>query len=210
MGFFRKIENENGLIGIWKLTETPAELLGEVRLSAEELRRYENMKVERRQTEYLATRLLLTKILGNDATIVYNGIGKPFLKNQFKNISISHSINFVTVFISDQKIGIDVELATRSTDRVTSRFLHPDEEKYISGLQNQQLAKIVYWSAKEAIFKSTEEQGIQFNKQIIINNFNPDFGSHFSAQLLFSEKILKYQLTYVPVENNVMVYCVQE
>jgi len=210
MGFFHKIENENGLIGIWKLTETSADLLKTVTLSKEEASKFGKIKAERRQTEFLATRLLVKELLGDNYEIVYHGNGKPFFKNRSENISISHSINFVSVFISDKKVGIDVELATRPIDHVATRFLHPEEEKFISELPNQHLAKMVYWSAKEAIFKCSEEQGIQFNTQIRIDNFNPEIESYFSAQLLFSEKTLKYQLTYEPVENNVLVYCVEE
>ena len=209
MAFFQKIENEDGLIGIWKLTEQPSELLEMLVLSEDEQSKFKNIKAEKRQAEFLAIRLLLSKILATDTEIIYNATGKPFLKNRSEHISISHSADFVSVFISDKKVGIDVELGIRNIDRVATRFLHPDEKEYIAGLQNQQLSKIVYWSAKEAIFKCSGEHGIAFSQQIRIDNFDPESDSCTSAQLLLNDKTLKYNLTCMQIENNVLVYCVE-
>ncbi|HPF50882.1 MAG TPA: 4'-phosphopantetheinyl transferase superfamily protein [Draconibacterium sp.] len=210
MGFYRKIETNDGLIGIWKLEEKPEELLNQVQLSTNETLRFSQIKFERRQAEFLATRLLLNKLLDAHVRIGYEENGKPFLKDHCKNISISHSINFVCVFISKKNIGIDVELSTRPIDRVANRFLHPNELEYISGLRNPQLAKIAYWAAKEAIFKCSPEQGIEFSKQIQIDHFDPETEKQFSAKLIFSEKILNYHLVCEQIENNVLVYCVEE
>jgi len=209
MGFHRKIETDDGLIGIWKLEEKSDDLLNQIQLSSDETERFNQIKFDRRQIEYLATRLLLNKLLDAPVRIGYEGNGKPFLKHYPGNISISHSINFVCVFISKKNIGIDVELSTRPIDRVATRFLHPDELEYISGLGNPQLAKIIYWSAKEAIFKCSPEQGIEFSKQIQIDRFDPETEKQFSAKLIFSEKILNYHLVCERIENNVLVYCVE-
>lgn len=210
MSFYRKIELDDGLIGIWKLDEKPEELLNLIQLSTEELESFRKIKFERRQKEFLVIRIILSQLLNDSTRIEYLKNGKPILQDRHENISISHSQLFVCVYISGKKVGIDVELSTRPIDRVATRFLHPGELKFISGLTNQQLAKILYWSAKEAIFKCSPESGIQFSEQIRITPFYPDSETHFTGQLFISEKTLNYRLAWEQFENNVLVYCVEE
>lgn len=209
MGFFRKIENENGLIGIWKLTEKPDELLPQIQLSKQDQNYFQQLRFKKRQTEFLATRLLLKHLFNETVQIEYLPNGKPILTGRNEKISISHSLHFVCVFISEKEIGIDIEDTTRPIDRVANRFLHTEEFNFISDLKNPQLAKVTYWAAKEAVFKCSREQGIQFNTQIRIDDFDPEKDRQFTARLLISEKNLKYRLTSEHVENNVLVYCVE-
>lgn len=210
MGLSNKIETEDGLIGIWKLEESPEELLPLITLSADDERKYKAITHKNRQCEFLASRLLLNDLLNRKPEIHYDEKGKPELKNTPLNISISHSGNFACVFLSEKRIGIDIELAMRSIDRVATRFLHFEEKEHISKLNNQQLAKIIYWSAKEAIFKSSDTQGIQFNQQIRIENFDPEQDRSFFANLHLPVKSTHFQLHYLLVENNVLVYCVED
>lgn len=210
MGLNKKIETEDGLIGIWKLEESPEELLQRITLSADDELKYKSITHENRRCEFLASRLLLHDLLNRQIKIHYNEKGKPELKNSPLNISISHSGNFACIFLSEKRIGIDIELATRSIDRVATRFLHSEEKEHISKLNNQQLTKIIYWSAKEAIFKSSDTQGIRFNQQIRIENFDPELDQRFFANLHLPVKSMRFQLHYLSVENNVLVYCVEE
>lgn len=210
MPFFKKIENKNGVIGIWKLSESSAELLSKSELSTTDSDSYKKIKAEQRQAEFLATRLLLQQIRGKKIEIGYSSAGKPFIPGSSLKLSISHSADFVCVFVSDKNIGIDVEQSSRPIDRVANRFLHPDEYKHISTLKDQQFAKVLYWSAKEAVFKSSETQGISFKDQIRIEAFNPEMGRNFVARLIFPDKTIHCQLSFESFENNVMVYSVQQ
>ena len=210
MPFFRNIDIEDGIIGVWKLTETPTELQALIKLSDSDWEALQKIKAEQRQAEFLATRLLLKKLISKPVTIEYSSSGKPFIPGSFQKLSISHSADFACVFISMKTIGIDIEQAERQIDRVVGRFLHPEEKEHISTLNNQQFAKILYWSAKEAIFKSSERQGISFKDQIRIEPFNPETVKNFTSRLIFPEKTFHYQLSFESFENNVMVYCVQQ
>ncbi len=210
MGLSKKIETKDGLIGIWKLEESPEELLKQITLSDDDELKFQSITHENRKCEFLASRLLLNSLLNKKSEIQYNSKGKPKLKSTSLNISISHSSNYACVFLSEKKVGIDVELATRSIDRVAARFLHSAEKEHISKLNKQQLAKIIYWSAKEAIFKSSDLQGIQFNQQIRVDNFDPEQEQDFFANLHFPKKSTRFHLHYLSLENNVLVYCVEE
>lgn len=209
MPFIKKIENEIGLLGVWKLSESVHELSSAFQFSDSEKVEFRNKKSERKKIEYLATRLLLLNLLNEKQEIKYLKSGKPVLANNQLNISISHSAEFATILLSKHKIGIDIENTTRNIERVAKRFLHKTESNYIHTLEDKQTASILFWGAKEAIFKCTDKSGIEFNQQIIIPSFEIQNVGEFSGSLLYEEEITNYKLWYHFFENNVIVYCVE-
>lgn len=199
-----------GTIGIWMLEEPSVDLIKLCKLSKSDKAKFDGFVAERRKREFLASRILLHKLVNEDAEILYNESGKPALKNSSQHISISHSSDVACVFISEKQIGIDVEQTSRKIDRIATRFLHPKEQDFIAGLQNQQEAKVLFWAAKEAIFKCTEHEGIEFNEQIYICPFPfKDTGS-IEGRLKTEQKIVNFKLHYFFLKNNVFVYCVQQ
>ena len=207
MSFIKKIETDSGIIGIWELTESPEELLKLVSLSKKECEEFNCFRVERRKKEYLATRIILAELLKSNDEIYYNDVRKPFLTKSSQKIAISHSTNLATVFLSERNIGIDVEQTNRNIDKITTRFLHPDELEFITKNKNQQQSKIVYWCAKEAIFKCSDNQGILFNKHIIIDSFQLREEGGFTGKLVHKGEIRRYALNYFFIKGNAVVYC---
>lgn len=200
----------HGQIGIWELTETVEELLQQVVLTEDEQERLQNMKVERRQKEFLAARALLQNLLDCEQKIIYNPSGKPALEDSELQISITHSANLVALFISAQNIGIDAEQTDRNISKVIKRFLHQSELQFLQEQADQQKTAILLWSAKEAIFKCATEQGIQFNEQIIIAPFQPEKDHTFDGTLHQNGKQYHFVLHHFSVKGNVVVYCVEE
>ena len=211
MPFVRKIENADGKIGIWKLTETPEQLLRLRSLSENEETQYQRIKAESRKKEFLATRILLLALEKETTEIHYTPSGKPFLPGEEHEISISHSADYAVVFLSPKKIGVDIENCDRKIDRVAHRFLSEKEKALIGKLDNQQFARVLLWAAKEAIFKCSLAEGIQFNEQILIDTFIPGHREGgFTAQLLLPDQTTRYRMQYFIIENNVLVYCVEQ
>lgn len=206
MPFEKKINTEAGLLGIWKLSESSEKLEEEFNFGIDEETEYSKIRMEKRKTEYLATRLLSQELLGFKPKIVYEPSRKPALKNSNLNISISHSAELVVVIISEKKVGIDVENTERNIDKVAKRFLHQNEFDHIVALKNAQPLKILYWSAKEAIFKCTDIKSLEFKKQIIIDPFEKKWEGTFTGTL---NRSIRYKLWYFFYENNVVVYCVE-
>ncbi|MCK3682928.1 4'-phosphopantetheinyl transferase superfamily protein [Maribellus sp. YY47] len=210
MPFIRTIENKDGKIGIWQLAETPEILLSRLALSEDETTQYSQLKAEKRQKEFLTTRILLSALKNGKQEICYTSLGKPYLPEEITNISISHSANYAVVFLSDKKIGIDIEQCDRNMNRVADRFLSQKEKALIEKLDNPQFARVLFWAAKEAIFKCTDAHGINFREQILIDTFVPGREGSFTATLQLTERNYKYLLYYFPLENNVLVYCVEQ
>ncbi len=197
---------EAGVLGIWKLTETVPYLMSIFQFSAKEKEEFIKIKVDRRKIEYIATRLLLKELINIKPEINYLESGKPELTNIQRNITISHSSDFVVVLVSENKIGIDVENIQRNIKKIANRFLCKEELECIQKVDNTQTATILYWSAKEAIFKCTDKDGVIFDKQIYIHPFNIKREGKFFGTL---NKITHFELWYFFIENNVIVYCVE-
>jgi phosphopantetheinyl transferase len=209
MPFVKKIEVENGLIGIWEITESAGSLIGVFPFSEVEEIEFQKFKGEKRQKEYLATRLLLQNILGKKTEISYQESGRPQIKNSSLNISISHSADYIAIFISKDSAGIDIENIHRNIDRVTKRFLHPEELSWIEKTDNRQIVKMMYWCAKEAIFKCSCESGVRFDTQIFIPPFDFEKNNLFNGKLITSNLEENFNLWYFYFGNNMIVYCVE-
>ncbi len=206
MPFAEKIVTKAGVLGIWKLGEPLSLLISQFSFTPAEQAEFDKIKNEKRKKEYLATRLLLQQLLNKKCEIEYLKSGKPQLKSNNRNISISHSANFVAVILSSQKVGIDIENSSRNIGKLSGKFLHKKELNEIEKADNKQIATILYWSAKEALFKCTDDDGIQFNKQIIIHPFDIKTEENFAATLDNKKQFKLWHLIY---ENNIIVTCVE-
>lgn len=210
MPFFKKIHTRPGTIGLWKLEESPEQLLEKCQLTIEERARLDSIKHEARKKEFLATRILLQKLLHKNALIHYDSFGKPLLNEDNMHISISHSQDFACIYLSNCNVGVDIEQSHRNISRVSKRFLNREEQKFIASLDNEQFAMILYWAAKEAIFKCTSEHGILFNEQISIPPFPISKTNDFEGRLLVQKKETRYTMQFFTIENNVLVSCVEK
>lgn len=209
MPFVKKIEVEHGVLGIWKISETADELKSAFQFSEMERTEFDRFILEKRQVEYLAIRMLLQNLLNTKTEIIYSKSGCPKLKNTNREISISHSAELVTVFLSDKPSGIDTENIHRNINNITNRFLHNEELAWAEIQENPQTAKILLWGAKEAIFKCTKQYGIQFDKQIFILPFEMKNTDFFNGNLTTEKNVENYNLWYLLFENNIIVYCVE-
>lgn len=208
MPFSLKIETEVGILGIWELTETVGMLAQNLKFTEDEHYEFAKIKAEKRKKEYLATRLLLQNILNRKTEIAYHKSGKPFLKNCSLKITISHSAQLVAIIVSELDTGIDVENQYRKISHAAKRFLHKNEALLIEKSIYPQTARIIYWCAKEAIFKCAGFEGIKFSQQIIVAPFNINKKGSFIGKIEMQGSYKYYKLWYFTYLNNIIVYCV--
>lgn len=209
MAFLKNIGTVFGIIGIWEITESLQELDLKYNLSEKERSELRLISNDKRKKEFLIVRILLNELLGFKPEIIYEKTGKPKLANSKLNISISHSADLVVMFISEKCIGIDVENCERNISKITSRFLHPSEIEFIEKITSKQHLNIILWCAKEAIFKCCSEQGIQFNREIIIKPFQVKENNFFLGKRIGIMQISYFKLWFFYVENSVVVCCVE-
>ena len=147
-------KNIPAAIYFWKIEENCEELAGLFAggdtLLADAVRRFRSVK---RQQEWLATRALLMQTPYSNMEILYHSNGKPYLSDNSKHISISHTHSHVAIAISERAIGIDIEAKERNAYAVVASYLQPQEREALSTTGNPQKEAIRLWTAKEAAFK---------------------------------------------------------
>ena len=112
----------------------------------------QTFKSSKRQKEWLGVRLLLKHVLGRNVQIAYKSSGAPFLINSNKHISISHSGTIVAIALSNEKVGIDLQIISDKPLKIKSRFLS-NAEIQMMGDQLDTLTAVKLWCAKEAVYK---------------------------------------------------------
>lgn len=189
---------------VWKITETFDELFGQVVLNDANHIRLDGMKSEMHQRAFLSVRKLLQEAGHTDLDLYYDEFGKPHLHGE-KHISITHSHNFSAIIISDETVGIDIELQRDKITRIADKFcdsefqfLDPDNDEYIRKLT-------VIWGAKEAIFKIRNEKGISFKDHIKVNPFEIA-DAQAIAELHFDGLIKEFELHFEEIEDFTLVY----
>ncbi len=118
----------------------------------------------------LSARALASLLSGKDLAIERDENGKPIAKNESLNLSLSHSKNFAAAIVSSQKnVGIDIETIHPRIERIAHKFLKPSELQNIT--TNKVETLILYWSAKESLYKLYSKKQLDFASQLIIQPF---------------------------------------
>ena len=154
---------------VWQVTETMEELLAMLPDEGHEL--YEEAQQRfsspKRRQEFIAVRVLLYQMLPG-AVIGYHDNGKPYLAHSCWRISISHTVGYVAVILSDcGEVGVDIEQYGERVCRVASRFINDDER--ISGVWKQ----LLLWSAKETVYKMMNCREVDFQEHLISGRWQP-------------------------------------
>lgn len=168
---------------VWKITETPEELLA---LLPDGGSRYREAMTRfsspSRRLEWMAVRVLLYTLTGEEKDIDYHPSGKPFLRDASAAISISHTRGYAAVLLNDSgvEMGIDIEQFRDRVRKVASRFMRADEP--VALYQGTDLwSLLLHWSAKESIFKCLNAEEVDFLDHLRISPFQPEAEGDFSA-----------------------------
>ena len=89
MPLYRKIQENGLLVGVWKTEETVEQLLallGNISMYEKDL---EHFTSDMRKYEWLAVRVLLKTLCGEEKKVVYLPSGKPYLADGSAHISLS-------------------------------------------------------------------------------------------------------------------------
>ncbi len=158
-------------VGVWKITESEAELRTMTSIPSDEREEISYIKNESLRKQRLAVRALLDAMFDEKVYLSHHDNGKPYIENNAINISITHTDQYVAVILNDEdEVGIDCESLNRDFSAVEKKALSEEEIGNLEDEQkNEQLA--IYWCAKEAIFKLTSQYDVDFAEQIQIDGF---------------------------------------
>ncbi|MCH1478727.1 MAG: 4'-phosphopantetheinyl transferase superfamily protein [Crocinitomicaceae bacterium] len=116
-----------------------------------------------RKIEFIGARQLRNEMIKNQE-ISYLDSGKPYLKDSKMHISISHSDAAICLCLSQNSVGIDIEIPSLRSVKVASKFCSDAESKLFNTSSIDDMTTL--WSIKESIYKKIDEPGLDFKKCI--------------------------------------------
>jgi 4'-phosphopantetheinyl transferase len=209
INFSRKVGATTRIL-VWKITESLEDLLSQVVLKEKMQLRLKGMKSELHQRGFLSVRMLLQEAGFNDFDLQYDEFGKPYLSCHHY-ISITHSHNFSAIIISEETVGIDIEMQREKIIRIADKFVNDEELSRLRSFDpNDYIRKLtVKWGAKEAIFKIRNEHGISFKNHIGVNVFEMN-DKETIAQLHFVGIIQEFEIHFEEFESFTLVYAFEK
>ncbi|HOU68840.1 MAG: 4'-phosphopantetheinyl transferase superfamily protein [Paludibacteraceae bacterium] len=198
---------DGSILVLWKMEEDEEQLLAHFDEKREEYRcKIEQFPYPKRRLEFLTSRCVLKEITKCENGIYYNENGKPSLVDNLLKISISHTNGYLTLLAHPEKVvGIDVELKKEKIFRVKHKYLSSYELENID--PNKEMEHLLlYWSAKEAIFKMMDIRDIDFIKDLHINRFKIDKEGVMEAYETRTPANLQFKLNYRIYDDFVMVW----
>jgi 4'-phosphopantetheinyl transferase len=206
MALIRNEDLSEYRIGVWKIEESETLL---VQLSGIEVP--SKIHNESRRLEYLAVRATAKELGINPSCIAYQRNGKPYIPDSDLQISISHTKGYAALLISTIPfVGVDIEHHSSRVLKIRKKFMHPAEEQRLQILQltekEELLAILLHWCAKEALFKATPDEGLDFALELRIESFDqPKTKGHFKGTALRSNQ--SFQVDYHMDSNYVLTCC---
>ena len=154
---------------IWHCSEDINFFRSKLNLTNYELEILAKRKNSKKALEFLCSRLLLRLCKLDPNDLSYNEFGAPILKSG-KFISISHCKNYVTLLLSNQSCGVDIETKRKQILNMKHKFLNQTD---INNISMENISDItLIWTLKEAIYKLCQYPGINFKDQIFISTID--------------------------------------
>lgn len=180
-------------IGLWKINESESELANGLELSKDALIRLSKRRSKVHRKGYLAIRKLLKSHNIQTLNHKYDKNGAPYLTDG-RHLSISHSKDIAAIAISSKPVGVDLEFFHEKIVSIAPRFLHPKESSDLKKNKDiHYLSQI--WTAKEALYKAFRKPGLNFSKQILIDQLEDNSKEGIGA-IIYRNSIKKYKLHF--------------
>lgn len=199
------IENE-GEIALWRVDETPDELISALRKAGI----YADLPFFRnpgRLSEWLATRVLLS-VLNVKQRIVYDENGKPHLEGENIFLSVSHSRNLIGVVLhKHHAVGIDVEHTGDRIFRVAHKFVNEHENQWLSEAYRMEQLYII-WGAKECAFKIYGLGNVDFKDHLFVSAFEMSPKGTTTVRFKKDNHDCVYQIFFQYLEQAIITYAI--
>lgn len=209
MPLYKKINfNEDTQVYVWKIIEDYDTLFKETPLRDVSLTRLEKMLSKTHQFGFLSVRHLLKAAGYSDFDLFYDENGKPNLKDG-KHISITHSFGFSAIIVSNENVGIDLEMNREKIVRIADKFID-SEFSYLDKLNKYIEHLSVIWGAKEALYKMCNSRSLSFKQDMHVHPF--DLNSEIVTAHIDSEKLnfnQNFRLHFESFENYILVYALE-
>ncbi|WP_102406417.1 4'-phosphopantetheinyl transferase family protein [Parabacteroides bouchesdurhonensis] len=196
----------NPLRGIWLMSESSDELLSMLDNVIDYQPFLHTIKTEHRRKEWLASRVLLKELLGQEVRVEYYPDGAPFLPDIPLHISISHTNNYAVVLLQESPAaGIDIEYKSDRVRKIRSRFMNPEEEINID-TAHETNHLLIYWCAKETLFKMIGQDNVDFCQHLHVKPFPYSESGVFTVQETRTQERTSFQLGYLVTPDFILTW----
>lgn len=197
---------EDCILGMWEIEEDYDTLFSLLNLEEDELERLNSFKNNGRKLEWLSVRTLINDMMNKNTRIIYNAERKPFLKGNSWNISISHSYNLTSIFVSKSKrVGIDLELMSHKIRYISHKFIN-SQEWITDDPDLKRYHLYIHWCAKEAMYKICDKQDINFKENLTVFPFEPAEEGMIKGRVLNINGLQDYWLQYKKYKDYAIVW----
>lgn len=198
--------NAQTTVKIWKIEESYDALRLPLDLKPESIKRVEGMKSQLHQRGFLSVRHLLMAFGYSDKDLYYDENGKPHLKDG-KYISITHSFTFSGVIISNNEVGIDIEMQRDKIAIIAKKFVG-FEFKYLDSNSDDYTRKLtIIWGIKESLYKLFATPGMLFKAHFLVIPFSiPD--EKTVAWIDYKNRKYRYNTAFLEFEGFTCAYIV--
>ncbi|GGG14979.1 4'-phosphopantetheinyl transferase [Dokdonia pacifica] len=189
---------------IWKIEEDIDTLSRNIKLTDHCQQRVDGMKSELHQRGFMSVRHLLAEAGYTDFDLYYDTQGKPHLKDG-KHISITHSFIFSGIIVSDQEVGIDIEMQRDKIMRIAHKFTPLEEYRTLANTEAIVRKLTIVWGAKESLYKLYAQEGLSFLKHIDVQDFYFD-DAQTTASVTYNAEKSSYHIFFLEFEGFTCVY----
>ena len=198
--------NSQTTVKIWKIEESYDDLMQPLDLKPESFERVSNMKSELHQRGFLSVRHLLRAFGYSDQDLFYDGNGKPHLKDG-KYISITHSFTFSGVIVSDNPVGIDIEMQRDKIAKIAKKFVDYEFDYLETGTEDYVRKLTIIWGIKESLYKLFATPGMLFKEHFLVIPFNIE-DLETVAWIDYNSKKYRYNTAFLEFEGFTCAYVV--
>ncbi len=162
----------------------------------------------KRDIETQGKQFLINHLFEKQTEINYDSNGKPYLVNDARHISISHSHDKLAIIINAQEVtGIDIELIRDKILRIKHKFLSNYELKETGDYVEKLL---IYWAAKETLYKVYGLKEVDFIQHLAIDAFTLDTKGKINGHITINDLNVTYLLQYELLDEYVLVYSIEK
>ncbi len=183
-------------LGLWQITESIESLIEMKAVPQKDISLLNTFSHEKRKKEWLITRILVENLTSDkNIEITYDKQNKPYLTNSIKHISISHSHSLLTVIISEDETGIDIELIKPNIEKIKERFLSGAELISLKQEKQREILTLL-WCAKECLYKYYGKKKLTFKEHLITEPFDYLECGSISAWIRHPTLEKKFEISY--------------
>ncbi|HAT66486.1 MAG TPA: 4-phosphopantetheinyl transferase [Flavobacteriaceae bacterium] len=190
--------NSTTKVLIWKIIESYKDLSEGISLTQHCQERVDGMKSDLHQRGFMSVRHLLAEMGYTDFDLYYDELGKPHLRDG-KKISITHSYIFSAIIVSNQEVGIDIEMQRPKILKIAQKFTPLEEYRTLAN-EDALIRKLtMVWGAKESLYKSFAKAGVSFLQNIYVEDFDME-SMKTTANVSYKGKNENYQVWFEEFE----------